>query len=178
MVTTAPLGSARQDAPAVAASDGDPEFAAAMSRAGRFLTLKARTESEVRERLAGAGFDDEVVGKVLDRLKETRVVDDVDFARSWVEERMRRKGAGPQVLVAELEAKGVDRAIIDDALTEALPDEAARAQEVAIELLPRWSRLPLEKQAARLAAALARKGFSEEAVEAGVRAVLPPESWD
>ena len=142
------------------------------------MTLKARTESEVRERLVGAGFDRGVVARVLDRLKETRVVDDVDFARSWVEERMRRKGAGPQVLVAELEAKGVERSIIDEVVADALPDEAFRAQEVAAELLPRWSRLPLEKQAARLAAALARKGFSEDAVEAGVRAVLPPEGWD
>lgn len=178
MVTTARLGSERQDSLAVATGDGDAEFAAAVSRAGRFLTLKARTESEVRERLTGAGFDHGVVDRVLCRLKEKKVLDDVDFARSWVEERMRRKGAGPQVLVAELEAKGVDRAIIDDVVAEALPDEATRAQEVAAELLPRWSRLSLEKQGARLSAALARKGFSEEAVEAGVRAVLPPEGWD
>ena len=158
-----------------ASNDATSEYDAAMSRAGRFLTLKARTEFEVRDRLLGAGYEPGVVDRVLGRLREMKLVDDVDFARSWIEERMRRKAAGPQVLRAELEAKGVDGAIIDEAIDSALPDEAARSEEVAAGLVSKWNGLPLEKQASRLASALARKGFSDDAVQAGLKAVLPPE---
>ncbi|HYN36337.1 MAG TPA: regulatory protein RecX [Actinomycetota bacterium] len=160
------------------AATGSSEYDSAMSRAGRFLTLKARTEHEVRDKLTGAGFDSEVVDRVLDRLIEMKLVDDVDFARSWVKERMRKKGSGPQVLVAELETKGIDRVVIDEIVGAAFPDESLRAREVAAGLLPKWSGLPLEKQASRLAGALARKGFSSEAVQDGLKAVLPPEGWD
>lgn len=160
------------------AATGSSEYDSAMSRAGRYLTLKARTEHEVRDKLTGAGFDSEVVDRVIDRLTETKILDDEDFARSWVEERMRKKGSGPQVLVAELEAKGIDPIVIDEIVAGAFPDESSRACEVAAELLPKWNGLPLEKQASRLSGALARKGFSSEAVHDGLKAVLPPEGWD
>ena len=149
-----------------------------MSRAGRLLILRARTESEIRARLLDSGVAPDVVVKVVDRLKELNLVDDADYARSWIEERTRRKSAGPRMLIAELQAKGVAQEVIDVAVATAFPDEAARAEEVAASLLPKWSGLPLQRQIARLGAALARKGFSEEAVEAGMRAVLPPEGWD
>ena len=157
---------------------GSTEYDSAMSRAGRFLTLKARTEHEVRDKLTGAGFDSDVVDRVLERLIEMKLVDDLDFARSWVEERMRKKGSGPQILVTELEGKGIDRVVIDEVVQGAVPDESLRAREVAAGLLPKWNGLPLEKQASRLAGALARKGFSSEAVNDGMKAVLPPEGWD
>ena len=158
--------------------DADTEYDSAMARAGRFLTLKARTEFEVRDRLLGAGYDPKVVDRVLDRLREMKLVDDTDFARSWIEERMRKKGSGPQLLRAELEGKGIDATLIDEAVESAFPDEVARAEELAAELLPKWSGLSLERQASRLSGALTRKGFSNEAVQAGLRAVLPPEGWD
>ena len=149
-----------------------------MSRAGRLLILRARTESEIRTRLLDSGFGPDIAARVVDRLSELQLVDDADFARSWIEERMRRKASGPRTLITELRAKGVADEVIEEAVAAAFPDEAARAQEVAASLLPKWSGLPLERQISRLGAALARKGFSEEAVEAGVRALLPPEGWD
>jgi regulatory protein len=154
------------------------EYESAMSRAGRLLILRARTESEVRSRLLDSGFGPDTATRVIDRLRELHLVDDAEFAREWIEERTRRKSAGPRILVTELRAKGVADEVIDEAVAEAFPDEGARAQEVAASLLPKWSGLTLERQVSRLGAALARKGFSEEAVEAGVRAVLPPEGWD
>ena len=142
------------------------------------LTLRARTEKEIAERLGAAGFPSTVVAEAVARLKELRLLDDADFARAWVEERMRRKGSGPEVLRAELRAKGVDPEVTEEALAEALPDEAARATEVAAGLMGRIGGLPLPKQVSRLSSALARKGFSEEAAREALAAVLPPEGWD
>jgi regulatory protein len=150
----------------------------AMERAGRLLTLRPRTRIEMVERLADAGFDAEVVAATVDRLEELRLVDDAAFARQWIEERARTRGRPPAVLLRELAAKGVDPTVAREALEEMGPDEAAQAAGVAARLVPRYTDLPLHRQAARLLAALGRRGFSEEAAEAGVRAVLPPAGWD
>ena len=155
-----------------------PEYDAALERAGRWLALRARTEQELSERLEQGGFTPGVVARVLARLKEVGLIDDAAFAREWIEERTRRKDAGPVLLAAELRAKGVDEAVAALALDEAFPDESDRAAEVAAGLIGKWAELSPAKQAARLASALARKGFSSEAVEEGLRAVLPPEGWD
>ena len=163
---------------ATAAANPTTEVEAALNRAGRLLAQRQRAEQEIVDRLGDAGFPAPVVAEAVARLKELRLVDDGAFARAWIEERMRRKGAGPEVLRTELLAKGVDGLVVEEALAEALPDEAARAMEVAASLVGRIGGLPLPKQAARLTAALGRRGFSEEAVEEAVRAVLPPEGWD
>ena len=155
-----------------------PGYDAALERAGRWLALRARTEAELARRLEEGGFEGPVVTQAIARLKELELVDDAAFARSWVEERMRRKATGPVLLAEELKAKGIDEQIVAEVLDEAFPDEPARAAEIAPGLVGKWADLPLPKQAARLGAALARKGFSPEAVEAGVKAALPPEGWD
>ena len=154
------------------------EIEAAVRRAGRLLALRQRTEYEIADRLGGAGFSPPVVAEAVARLKDLRLIDDEDFARAWIEERTRRKGSGPEVIRRELLDKGVDAAVVETALADALPDEVARATDVAARLLGRLGGLPLAKQASRLSGALARRGFSEEAVEEAVRAVLPPEGWD
>jgi regulatory protein len=150
----------------------------AMERAGRLLTRRPRTRIEMVERLADAGFDADVVAATVDRLEELGLVNDAAFARQWIEERARTKGRSPAVLLKELAAKGVDPEVARGALEEMGPDEAAQAAGVAARLVPRYADRPLHQQAARLLAALAQKGFSEEAAESGVRAVLPPEGWD
>jgi regulatory protein len=163
-----------------AKSDGDPDgdVQEALARAGRFLTLRQRTESEIVQRLVGAGFPPAVVAEAVERLKELRLVDDAEFARTWIEERMRRKGSGPAVLRAELLEKGVAPDVAEGALAEALPDEVARATEIAAGLMSKIAGLPLPKQVSRLSSALARKGYSEEAAHEALSAVLPPEGWD
>ena len=154
------------------------DLEAAMSRAGRLLTLRQRTESEMTDRLGGAGFQAPVVAEAVARLKGLSLIDDAAFARAWIEERMRRKGTGPAVLRAELLAKGIDQTTVDQAVAEALPDEVAKATAVAAGLLGGVTRLPLPKQISRLSGALARRGFSEDAVQEALTAVLPPEGWD
>ena len=145
---------------------------------GRMLGRRAHSESEVRERLSTDGFDDETISATVEWLRRHELVDDADFARTWVEERTARKGFGPARLRAELEAKGVAVEIIDLALAELGGDEQARARAIALEQLDRLTGLSFVVQARRLQALLLRRGFSSEAVRAAMQAVLPPDGWD
>jgi len=154
------------------------EVADAMEKAGKLLSVRARSERELADRLAEAGFVAEVVAQTLTRLVELGLVDDLDFARQWVADRSARKKLGPRALQAELTAKGISREVIGQALADEGPDEEALAIEAAAAHLRKVARFPLAQQAAKLQQMLARKGFSFEAAEAGARAVLPPEGWD
>jgi regulatory protein len=156
----------------------DEAYEDAMERAGRLLAIRPRSEREVRDRLAAAGCDPGVAERVVGRLRELRLLDDLAFARQWIDERSRRKGVGPAVLTAELRRKGVDPELAGAALAEAGLDETALATEQAVRLVGRVARRPLREQGARLHLMLLRRGFGAEAAESAVKAVLPPEGWD
>src|SRR5919106_1435072 len=79
---------------------------------------------------------------------------------------------------AEVVARTVDRLEELGLLEDAGLDESAHATELAWRLLRRHAGKPLDQQAAKVMAALLRKGFSEEASREAVRTVLPPEGWD
>ncbi len=157
---------------------GAGAFESAMNRAGKLLGIRPRTERELRDRLLAAGFGRTAINQVLERLRGLGLVDDGAFARQWVEERSRRKGLGPRALTAELARKGIGREVAEGALAAAGVEEHTHACVVAERLLGKVGGRTLAHQAARLEQMLLRRGFSAEAAEAGVTAVLPPEGWD
>jgi len=150
----------------------------AMERAGRLLSVRARTEHEIRDRLATAGFPEHVIEQTTARLHELGLLDDLAFARDWVRERSARKSLGPRALKAELYAKGIERQVAEEALGAENLDEESLATEAAARWVRKVARFPLPQQAHKLQQMLLRKGFSSEASEAGARAALPPEGWD
>jgi regulatory protein len=154
----------------------ETDYIDAIERAGRLLARGPKTEHQLRQRLDAEGIDADVVDRVLSRLGELGLVDDLAFACRWIEERSTRVGRGADALVAELTAKGVDREAIERALASF--DEVALARSWAVRLLSRVEHRPLNEQGIRLRAMLLRRGFSDEAATEGARAVLPPEGWD
>src|SRR5260370_25992769 len=99
----------------------------------RLLTARARTRAELSGQLAKRGYPDDVSGRVLDRLAHVGLVDDVDFAKQWVQSRRVNAGKGKRALAAELRTKGVD----SDVITAALADIDAGAERERAEQLVR-----------------------------------------
>lgn len=150
----------------------------AMAAAARYLTRRARSEAEVRSHLAGKDCDNDEVDACIRRLRELRLVDDADFARTWVAERSARKGLAGGALVDELVAKGVERETAEAAVAESGLDELGRAVELVYQHVRRLHHLPLRDQVRRLLAVLGRRGYSQEVSFDAVKRVLPPEGWD
>ena len=131
----------------------------------RLLTARARTRAELAGQLAKRGYPDDVSTRVLDRLADVGLVDDVDFAEQWVHSRRVNAGKGKRALAAELHTKGVDNDVITSVLSDINPDaERDRAEELVRKKLRREN---LSDEAAdarvtrRLVAMLARRGFSQ-----------------
>ena len=97
---------------------------AVMEAAAAFLAVRSRSVDETRKRLIHLGYPAAIVEQVLERLIEIGYLDDLGFARAWVESRDRARPRGAVALRRELGRKGVP----EDVITEVL---AARTQLAA-----------------------------------------------
>jgi regulatory protein len=136
---------------------------AARQYAFLLLSYKARTTSELTQRLTRKGFSPDIVARTLQRLAELKMVDDAGFARRFAEDRINIGHKGKWRVRGELLKRGVDRKQIDEAIAEA-PDEVAAAKEVAQKYLSRNKRLEPAILKRRLYAFLARRGFSPDTI--------------
>jgi len=127
------------------------------------LTYKARTTSELTQRLTRKGFSPDIVAATLQRLAELKMIDDAGFARRFAEDRISIGHKGKWRIRGELLKRGVAREHIEDALASA-PDEKAAAREVAEKYLSRNRRLEPGVLKRRLFAFLARRGFSPDTI--------------
>ena len=132
----------------------------AISYAYRLLSLRPRSEKELKARLFRKKIDRVTVGSVMSVLKENKAIDDLKFARLWVESRMRTSPKGDILLRKELREKGVETALIDMALSEKKEDEGSVAKALAVQAAERFEKLPMEKARKKLFDLLVRRGFA------------------
>ncbi len=131
----------------------------AMTSALTFLGHRARSEAEIRVRLAKDEWSEAVISRVLERLRELKLVNDEEFASQWVENRSRFKPRGGRMLQQELRQKGVARENIEAALPDA--DEEIENALLALQKTARkWERFSDERERGQKAVEfLARRGF-------------------
>jgi regulatory protein len=162
-----------------AALDAADEPTEAHEIALGFLRYRARSEAEMRRRLAMGGIQAGAIDDEIERLQRAGLLDDVRFAGAWVEERS--MGRGRRRLRSELAARGV-KATVATAATEDLDDA-----ETALRLARSRSRGPVlasyDVFLSRVGGFLRRRGFDHETTMAALRlawieATGDPESAD
>ena len=139
------------------------EVERAYERALNFLSYRPRSGAEVRRNLGKKKVELEVVEIVVERLERSGLLDDREFARYWVENRLQFNPRGARGLRHELREKGVPAPIIADTLADL--DEESAARKVAEAGARRLAHLETRDFRRRLKAYLARRGFSYEVIE-------------
>jgi regulatory protein len=132
------------------------EPSAAHTRALRLLAHRERSTSELRDRLLQDGYPEPLVGDLSARLVGAGLLDDSRFA-DMLARSLAARGLGATRVKRELAAKGVPEDLARGLLAERFgpDDEDERARSQAARLARSGRRDP-----ERIAAALARKGFS------------------
>jgi regulatory protein len=145
---------------------------AAREKCLRLLAVRGRSEAELRGRLRDSGFAEPLIEKVLSRLADAGLVDDEEFARSWVGSRRSAGGTGRRKLRWELRRKGVSEELIRRFVDEVIDDETEL--ESALELARRRlrGRPPDAKELARLRRLLLGRGFGYDTVESVLRHIM------
>ncbi|WP_434099652.1 recombination regulator RecX [Streptomyces minutiscleroticus] len=145
----------------------------------RLLTGTPRTRKQLADVLRKREIPDDVADEVLSRFEEVGLINDGAFADAWVESRHHGRGLARRALARELRTKGVDSALIDEAVGQL---DSEQEEETARELVARKLRstrgLDRDKRIRRLAGMLARKGYSEGMALRVVRQALEEEGED
>ncbi|POX58014.1 recombination regulator RecX [Streptomyces sp. Ru62] len=159
-------------------SSGDPvERARAICL--RLLTGTPRTRKQLADALHKREIPEDVAEEVLSRFEEVGLIDDGAFADAWVESRHHGRGLARRALARELRTKGVDSALIEDAVAQLDSEqEEATARELVARKLRATRGLDRDKRLRRLAGMLARKGYPEGMALRVVRQALEEEGED
>lgn len=163
------------------AEKGEPRDPAEQARniCLRLLTGTPRTRKQLADALRKREIPDEAAEEVLSRFEDVGLIDDAAFADAWVESRHHGRGLARRALVRELRTKGVDSAVIDEAVGQLDSEqEEATARELVARKLRSTRGLDRDKRLRRLAGMLARKGYGEGMALRVVRQALEEEGED
>jgi len=123
----------------------------------RLLARRPYSSAEVSRYLRRHRYGDEVIENIIDDLTEAKLIDDDAFAAYWVEQRETFRPRSLRALRQELGQKGIDREVVDEALSEL--DEAGAARRVAQKQAGRWRGLPEAEWRTRMTQYLLRHGY-------------------
>lgn len=134
--------------------------------AERLLAARMRSEQELRQRLRQKEFSPEVIDATIATFLRVHLLDDAEFARLWVRDRLRLRPRAASALRRELRAKGVREDIVTMVLHEAF--EERQDIDVARDLAAAYRRkhpgISGDMLKRRLAGFLQRKGYSASVV--------------
>ena len=144
-----------------------------MDKALRFLSFRPRSEREVYDQLnkklatqkhGRDGNTEGLVDTVIQRLRNLGYVDDLEFAKWWVEQRQTHSPRGLRLIKSELFQKGIAQEIIDKVLLEDEEGEIERALKAAKKKLRSYD-LKSRESRQKMSQYLARRGFDWEVIK-------------
>lgn len=97
--------------------ESEDSFSKAYTRALNYLSYGLRTEKQVRDDLADNEYDlyaDEVIKK----LKDLRLINDLEYAKSYIRTQASINRKGPRLIQLDLKQKGVTDLLIDQAMDQ------------------------------------------------------------
>lgn len=151
----------------------DDTYEIAFQKALQFINHRPRSVEETRRRLLEKGFSDEVVGVTLEKLIDKNWLNDLDFARQWIENRNTFRPRSHRLLTHELRLKG----IADDEITQALEahggDEKALAYQAGIKKAKQCQHEAKPEFIKKVSGYLSRRGFQYGFVKPTVESL-----WD
>jgi regulatory protein len=141
----------------------------AVNKAIDLLSFRPRSTHEIRTALA-KNYAPDVIDRAVEQLMTLGYLDDVAFARFWIDNRSTFKPLSSQALRYELKQKGVADSIIVDALAEI--GDADAALRAAQSQLRKWRGRSRQDFKQQLGNFLQRRGFGYSVVNSTVKQVL------
>lgn len=131
-----------------------------LDKMAKYCAYQERCVKDVRDKLKTFDIPQKEKDKILDYLLDSRFVDDERFAKSFVRGKINQSGWGVNKIRFHLIQKGIDKAIIDEAIGQT--DEEAYRQRLIDILKVKAKTVKAENDFERkrkLAAYAMQKGF-------------------
>ncbi len=151
-------------------------FESFLNKSFKFLSYRPRSEKEVRDYLIKKKADDLTIEKIIKRLKEQNFLNDLDFAKWWIEQRTKFKPRAERIIKLELTRKGISKELIDNVLQDEEIEKETdldKAKKIAKKKILRYKNDEPKKQYEKLARFLASRGFDWDIIKEVVDQLIP-----
>ena len=112
------------------------EFNLGKKTAFSFLGYKPRTEKELKKKLKEKKISEQNIEKTLNTLKEFKFLDDNQYAKMFLEEKLNYKPAGKRLISMKLAEKGIKKEVIENVISSQYSEE--KEKKKAKELLAKY----------------------------------------
>ena len=136
----------------------------------RYLSFRQRSEKEVFDYLRKKQVQEPLVEIIINKLKEQKFINDEEFARMRIENRMRFKPRAGRFIKMELKQKGITEEIINKQL--AINKDGEMAKILINKKIKKYKDLPRQEIYQKLGRVLAQKGFDWETIKKNIDEVL------
>lgn len=133
----------------------------------KYLSYRPRSEKEIRDYLAKKKVDTTIIEVIIKTLYQQKFLNDQDFAKMWVRSRTSFSPRSTRVIKMELEQKGIDEGLIEEALNqeETKVDDLSLARKIATRRMKRLEKEEPQKQKEKLTGFLGRQGFNWDIIK-------------
>ncbi|HLR68956.1 recombination regulator RecX [Virgibacillus alimentarius] len=131
-----------------------------------FLSYRMRTEKEIYDYLSKKEVDPAHIKQIIDKLIKEKLIDDKQFAESFVRTRIQTTNKGPMLVKRELIQKGVLNTIASQSIRAYTYEiQHEKAYKLAEKKRKQVKKNSLRKQVEQIQAILMQKGFTQEIVQ-------------
>jgi regulatory protein len=142
------------------------EIRKAYNNAINYLAHKMRTEKEVYSYLKEKKLEEAAISEVIIRLKEQGYLNDAEYADAYVRTQISTTNKGSYVVRMELKERGVDEALIADAMEQFTQEQQfEKAKLLAEKYARKYSSESERVLKQKLDAMLRRKGYQTDAIQ-------------
>lgn len=159
-----------------AAEETDP-YTRAKTIVYNQLAYSAKTRGQLRKKLQAEGFDTELIEPLLDKFEAAKLIDDAEYAQTFVAQKSRTKKLSRAALRRELAERGVRGEEAENALAQRTDEQEREdaAELVRKKLRPGMDlsdRAEKDRATRRLLGMLARRGYSSSVSMSVIREEL------
>lgn len=159
-----------------AAEEADP-YTRAKTIVYNQLAYSAKTRGQLRKKLQAEGFEAELIEPLLDKFEAAKLIDDAEYAQTFVAQKSRTKKLSRAALRRELAERGVRGEEAENALAQRTDEQEREdaAELVRKKLCPGMDlsdRAEKDRVTRRLLGMLARRGYSSSVSMSVIREEL------
>ena len=159
-----------------AAEEADP-YTRAKTIVYNQLAYSAKTRGQLRKKLQSEGFEAELIEPLLDKFEAAKLIDDAEYAETFVRQKSRTKKLSRAALRRELAERGVRGEEAENALAQRTDEQEREdaAELVRKKLRPGMDlsdRAEKDRATRRLLGMLARRGYSSSVSMSVIREEL------
>nr|WP_108670532.1 recombination regulator RecX [Peribacillus acanthi] len=151
----------------------------AYSKAIHYLSVRMRSEQEIRQHLLEKEVESPVIQEVIHKLAGQGYLNDLEFALAYVRTQINTTKKGPIVIKNELQEKGIKGEMLEQALDQYSPDLQLQH---AIDLLEKLNKKPNKQSMVqyrmKVEQQLTVKGYQRIIIQKALEESFPKENED